>query len=233
MRALRNSAVLLFACASYANYSSVANAYLPGMAWMAQQRSNAGGCPRCLLQSFSMKNFTSRLTPGAHKRSTLVVLCSDNDDTCQSSSSSRMRVVNHNWSATKQRLHPQSVAEVSRHSGDRIRQCGTSCQWLSWHVGCIGCAKHCASPVLLCLTLYSLRAVPRQIMWSWYTGRWWVACYIWYSKEGTGRAPSPPINCQCTNHRIAVLGMSTLLCSFNVGITGLKGHTVLVTLCRS
>jgi len=45
------------------------------------------------------------------------------------SSSSRMRVMNHNWSATKQRLHRQSVAEISRHSdlsGDRIRQCGTS-----------------------------------------------------------------------------------------------------------
>ena len=44
-------------------------------------------------------------------------------------SSSRMRVVNHNWSATKQRLHLQSVAEISRHSvlsEDRIRQCGTS-----------------------------------------------------------------------------------------------------------
>ena len=32
------------------------------------------------------------------------------------SSSSRMRVINHNWSATKQRLHPQSVAAISRHS---------------------------------------------------------------------------------------------------------------------
>ena len=46
------------------------------------------------------------------------------------SSSSRMRVIYHNWSATKQRPHPQSVAEISRHSvlsaGDRIRQCGTS-----------------------------------------------------------------------------------------------------------
>ena len=30
-------------------------------------------------------------------------------------SSSRMRVINHNWSATKQRLHPQSVAEISRY----------------------------------------------------------------------------------------------------------------------
>ena len=38
------------------------------------------------------------------------------------------RGINYNWSATKQRLHPQSVAEISRHSvlsGDRIRQCGT------------------------------------------------------------------------------------------------------------
>ena len=37
--------------------------------------------------------------------------------------------VYHNWSATKQRRHPQSVAEISRHSvlsGDRIRQCETS-----------------------------------------------------------------------------------------------------------
>jgi len=37
--------------------------------------------------------------------------------------------MNYNWSATKQRLHPQSVAEISCHSvlsGDRIRQCGIS-----------------------------------------------------------------------------------------------------------
>ena len=32
------------------------------------------------------------------------------------SSSSRMRFMSHNWSATKQRLHPQSVAEISHHS---------------------------------------------------------------------------------------------------------------------
>jgi len=32
------------------------------------------------------------------------------------SSSSRMRVIYHNWSSTKQRPHPQSVAEISRHS---------------------------------------------------------------------------------------------------------------------
>ena len=31
------------------------------------------------------------------------------------SSSSCMHVTNHNWSATKWRLHPQSVAEISCH----------------------------------------------------------------------------------------------------------------------
>ena len=44
------------------------------------------------------------------------------------SSSSHMRVLNHDWSAMKQRPHPQSVAEISRHSvlsGDRIQQCET------------------------------------------------------------------------------------------------------------
>jgi len=43
--------------------------------------------------------------------------------------SSRMRFMSHNWSATKQRLHLQSAAEISRHSvlsGDRIRQSETS-----------------------------------------------------------------------------------------------------------
>ena len=27
---------------------------------------------------------------------------------------------------------------------------------------------------------------------DWYTGRWWVGCYIWYSEEGPGRAWAPP-----------------------------------------
>jgi len=55
--------------------------------------------------------------------------CHNLRDRGPASSSSRMRVINHNWSATKQHLHPQSVAEISRHSvssGDRIRQSETS-----------------------------------------------------------------------------------------------------------
>ena len=27
---------------------------------------------------------------------------------------------------------------------------------------------------------------------AWYTGRWWVGCYIWYSEEGPGWGCSPP-----------------------------------------
>ena len=34
--------------------------------------------------------------------------------------------------------------------------------------------------------------VPHRITWSWYTGRWWVGCYIWYNDEGTGSGRSPP-----------------------------------------
>ena len=48
-----------------------------------------------------------------------------NKHTATSSSSSRMRVMNRNWSATKQRLNPQSVAEISRHSQPLIGHHGT------------------------------------------------------------------------------------------------------------
>jgi len=27
-----------------------------------------------------------------------------------------------------------------------------------------------------------------QLIWSWYTDRWWVGCYTWYSEEGMGGA---------------------------------------------
>jgi len=34
--------------------------------------------------------------------------------------------------------------------------------------------------------------VPHRIIWSWYTGCWWVGCYIWYSEEGIGWGHSLP-----------------------------------------
>jgi len=54
-------------------------------------------------------------------------------------------------------------------------------------------------------TLYST-------IWSWYTGRWWVGCYIWYSDEGTGRAQYQSVT--------VLLYNGPLLCGFNVPIKG-------------
>ena len=48
--------------------------------------------------------------------------CNKGDDA--KSSSSPMCVMNHNWSATKQRLHLQSVAMMSRHS---VLSAGLAC----------------------------------------------------------------------------------------------------------
>ena len=45
------------------------------------------------------------------------------------SSSSHMCVINHNWSAMKQRLHPQSVAEISRHSAFSFVRGQDSTMW--------------------------------------------------------------------------------------------------------
>jgi len=68
------------------------------------------------------------------------------------SSSSRMRVVNHNWSATKQRLHLQSVAEINRRSvllGDYLVSGSSLCDHITplLHDGCrsSGCESLSAS----------------------------------------------------------------------------------------
>jgi len=58
------------------------------------------------------------------------------------SSSSRMRVMNHNWSATKQRLHPQSVVEISLcywgliilMQSTYLRLQYRNHSWIHWHV---------------------------------------------------------------------------------------------------
>ena len=77
-----------------------------------------------------MKDFTDRATIGLfRKRLTSVIAAKGGHIEQHFDYSSRMRVIYHNWSATKQRPHPQSVAEISHHSvlsGDRIRQCETS-----------------------------------------------------------------------------------------------------------
>ena len=51
--------------------------------------------------------------------------------------------------------------------------------------------------------------MPHRIIWIWYTGRWWVGCYIWYSEEGTGQGRSPaqarPRCTKCNSPPINVL----------------------------
>ena len=44
------------------------------------------------------------------------------------------------------------------------------------------------------LTVYTAKViiVPHRIIWSWYTGRWRVGCYMWYRDKGTGRGGSKP-----------------------------------------
>ena len=73
-----------------------------------------------------------------------------------------------------------------------------------------------------------------RIIWSWYTGRWRVGCYVWYSEKGTGRGRSLPRSLlavpNVTVHpSMANVGLpitlflysGPLLCGFNVPIRGL------------
>ena len=68
---------------------------------------------------------------------------------------------------------------------------------------------------------------------SWYAGRWWVGCYIWYSEEGTGRGRSPSrpliavpnVTAHPSTASVPItvsLYNDPLLFGFNVLIKGLK-----------
>ena len=85
--------------------------------------------------------------------------------------------------------------------------------------------------------------MPQEIIWSWYTGRWRVGCYIWYSEEGTGRGPSPPrplltvpnVTAHPSTASVPItvlLCTGPLLCGFNVDIKGLK-EIYLSLVCRA
>ena len=83
------------------------------------------------------------------------------------------------------------------------------------------------------LTLYTPKAiiVLHRIIRSWYTGRWRVGCYSWYSEEGPGRAAAPPspllavpnvtAHPSTANVPISVLLYDgPLLCGYNMPIKG-------------
>jgi len=49
--------------------------------------------------------------------------------------------------------------------------------------------QYCAS---VCAIKTAQQRTIIQQYGDWYTGRWWVGCYIWYSEEGPGWAGAPP-----------------------------------------
>ena len=77
------------------------------------------------------------------------------------------------------------------------------------------------------LTLFSAKAiiVPHCIIWSWYTGHWWVGCCIWYSHSlprpilAVPNAKSHPSSASVPITILLCNG--PLFCGFNVGIKGL------------
>ena len=88
------------------------------------------------------------------------------------------------------------------------------------------------SPVVNALE-YKAILMLHWIVWSWYTDRWWVGCYIGYSEEVTGRGRSPPrpllavpnvtAHPSTASVPITVLPYNgPLRCGFNVVIKGLK-----------
>ena len=72
-------------------------------------------------------------------------------------------------------------------------------------------------------------------MRSWYTGRWWVGCYIWYSEEGPGSRPVdiplfavPNVTAHPSMASVPItvlLQNGPLLCGFNVAIKGLISYS--------
>ena len=72
-----------------------------------------------------------------------------------------------------------------------------------------------------------------RIIRSWYTGRWWVGCYIWYSEEEPGRLAAllspllavPNVTAHPSTASVPItilLYDGPLLCGFNVANKRLK-----------
>jgi len=76
-----------------------------------------------------------------------------------------------------------------------------------------------------------------RIIRSWYTGHWWVGCYIWYSEREPERAAAPPSPLlavpNITAHPptssvpiIVSLYDGPLLCGFTVAVKGLNSPII-------
>ena len=93
--------------------------------------------------------------------------------------------------------------------------------------------RYCNSSIIINpLDSKGIIVVVHRIMRSWYTGRWWVSCYIWYSEEGPGQAAAPPspllavpnVTAHSSTSSVPITVLlydGPLLCGFNVAIKGL------------
>jgi len=103
------------------------------------------------------------------------------------------------------------------------------------------CWPNCSPRPAHTVTLFII-TVPHRIIWSWYTGRWWVGCYIWYSQERTGALLAVPnVTAQSSTASVPItvlLYNGPLLCGFNVVIKGqcpmlaTDGHAHISVNCR-
>jgi len=84
--------------------------------------------------------------------------------------------------------------------------------------------------------------VSHRIIRSWYTGPWWVGCYVWYIEEGTGWGRSPLMSLLAVSNVaahpstasvpiIVLVYNGRLLCSCNVRMKGLFCSEVCCVVC--
>ena len=53
---------------------------------------------------------------------------------------------------------------------------------------------------------FQRQLVPYRIIRSWYTGYWWLGCYIWHSEEGPGRHYTQA-TVECSAHDNALIAL--------------------------
>jgi len=97
--------------------------------------------------------------------------------------------------------------------------------------------RSCMRLITLSITLAKVLIVPRRIIWSWYTGRWWVG---WYNEDRSPPRPLltvPNVTPQPSVASVPItvlLYNGSLLCSFNVPVKGLiqrRGFSVGLNVC--
>jgi len=110
---------------------------------------------------------------------------------------------------------------------DRLTLAIRNVVWPLWTAAALLQCRLCQQKLSSMFASAKVIIVPHRIMKlvHWLLTGELLSCYIWFSKEGTGwgaarpgpsrctKCNSPPINSQCTNHRIMVRSSSVLMCA--------------------